>query len=264
MPVPRQCDQRWRVHCQHGFKLRRRTMNTLLLPLVAAQGAWVKRRVEMLPEASGPTAGIAGICDGPRTRLLVVGESTAAGCGASTHEEAFTGEFARALSSHREAPVEWEVRGRSGATIRRVRYRMLADLSPETDVAALLIGVNDVLKRTPAEQWREDLAAVVDALAQNADRVVVAGIPQIEAFPSLPVTLGRYLAERGHTLDGVSQEVCAARSGVQWIGSRDYGPLGADFFAQDGFHPSPLGYQRWASALCEQLGTTNPRPQEAP
>ena len=253
MLVPRQCDQRGRVRYYHGFKLRRRTMNPLLLPLVAAQGAWVKRRVEMLPEASGPTSGTAGGGGAPRVRVLVVGESTAAGCGATTHEEAFAGEFARALSSRREAPVEWEVRGRSGATIRRVRYRMLADLSPDTDVAVLLIGVNDVLKRTPAERWREDLAAVIDALAQNADRVVVAGIPQIEAFPSLPATLGHYLAERGHALDGVSQEVCAATRGVEWIGSRDYGPVGADFFARDGFHPSPLGYQRWASALCERL-----------
>lgn len=227
-------------------------MNPASLPVIAAQGLWVRRRVEVLPEASGPTTGTtAGI--GAPMRLVVVGESTAAGCGAATHDEAFTGAFARALAERRDRPVTWSVHGRHGATIRRVRHRMLPELVADADVAVLLIGVNDVVNRTPTEQWRDDLAAVVDQLTARACLVVIAGIPPFEAFPSLPRALRRYLDGRGRVLDQVAREVCATRSSVQWIGSRDLVPVGAEFFARDGFHPSPAGYRRWAHALNDRL-----------
>jgi lysophospholipase L1-like esterase len=227
-------------------------MNPVLLPVVAAQGLWVRRRVEVLPEASGATTGTtAGT--GALVRLVVVGESTAAGCGAPTHEDAFTGAFARALADRRGCPVTWSVHGRHGATIRRVRHRMLPEVLEVADVAVLLIGVNDVVNRTPTGRWRDDLAAVVDQLTAQAGLVVMAGIPPFEAFPSLPRTLRRYLDGRGRVLDAVAREVCATRPMALWIGSRDLVPAGAVFFARDGFHPSPAGYQRWAQALGDRL-----------
>jgi lysophospholipase L1-like esterase len=50
-------------------------MNPLLLPDVAVQGAWVRRRVDVLPEASGPTTGTTPGAGGPPIRLAVLGES---------------------------------------------------------------------------------------------------------------------------------------------------------------------------------------------
>lgn len=227
--------------------------NPLLLPLVAAQGLWVRHRVEVLPEASGPTTGTTPGTPGTALRLLVVGESTAAGCGAPTHAEAFTGAFARALAERHDRPVTWTAHGRHGATIRRVRHRMLPGLDAGADVAVLLIGVNDVLSRSPAQRWRGDLAAVLDALCARAERVVVPGIPPFEAFPSLPRALRGYLAERGRVLDDIAGELCAARPRAWWIGSRELVPAEAEFFARDGFHPSTAGYRRWAQAVSERL-----------
>lgn len=228
-------------------------MNPLLLPIVALQGRWVRSRIELLPEAPGPTDGIMGDSDGSPLRLVVVGESTAAGCGADSHEEAFAGAFARALWRRRGRPVAWKVLGRHGATIRRVRHRMITELSGRADVAVLLIGVNDVLARTPLPRWRDDLAAVLDVLAARAERVVVAGIPPFESFPSLPRLLGQYLAERGRLLDGGARDVCAAWPGVAWVGMDDLGQAEAGFFARDGFHPSPAGYGQWAEATAQRL-----------
>lgn len=227
-------------------------MNPVLLPVIAAQGLWVRRRVEALPEASGPTTGTtAG--NGAPMRLVVVGESTAAGCGASTHDEAFTGAFARALASRRAQPVTWTVHGRNGATLCRVRYRILPGLDGGADVMVLLIGVNDVLNRTPAQQWNDDLAAVLTALTERSQRVVVAGIPPFEAFPSLPRALRGYLAARGRVLDDIARSLCATYAQAFWIASTDLVPADAEFFARDGFHPSPAGYQRWAQTLSDQI-----------
>ncbi|UNK70990.1 SGNH/GDSL hydrolase family protein [Microbacterium sp. H1-D42] len=222
-------------------------MNPLLMPLVAVQGRRARSQIEVLPEAGGPTTGRTNDGVGEGLRVIVVGESTAAGCGAATHEEAFAGEFARALSGRRDKPVQWTVQGRHGATIRRVRYRMLPDLDTPVDVAVLLIGVNDVLTRTPVAQWGDDLAAVVEALDAAAERTVVAGIPPFDAFPALPRALRTYLSERGRALDAAAQEVCAAGRGVSWLSSADIADADATFFARDGFHPSPAGYRRWAN-----------------
>lgn len=243
-------------------------MNRLLLPVIAVQGVWVRRHIEVLPEASGPSTGIATEtstgttteADRAPLRLTVVGESTAAGCGAQSHEEAFAGAFARSLADRRGRPVTWTVHGRSGATIRRVRYRILPDLGTDADVAVLLIGVNDVLNRTPATRWREDVAAVVDALTARATHVVVTGIPPFESFPSLPRALREHLAQSGLVLDDIARELCSARPDVSWIDSTDLVPVGEEFFARDGFHPSPAGYQRWAHAVSERLPDW-PQPQ---
>ncbi|WP_369751302.1 hypothetical protein, partial [Micromonospora sp. ATCC 39149] len=81
-------------------------MNPVLLPVVAAQGIWLRARTEILPPAGGPTTGATpappdvstGAVDARPLRLGVLGESTAAGCGADTHDEGFTGALARALA----------------------------------------------------------------------------------------------------------------------------------------------------------------------
>lgn len=228
-------------------------MNTLLMPLVAIQGRRIRSEMEVLPEAAGPTTGHTAESDDPALRLIVVGESTAVGCGASTHEEAFPGAFARNLGELHDRPVHWAVHGRHGATIRRVRHRILPETDADTDIAVLLVGVNDVLGRTPVLQWHDDLVAVLDGLTARAAQVIVAGIPPFDSFPSLPRPLRTYLAERGRKLDDAAQQVCASDPAISWISSDSLANVEAEFFARDGFHPSPAGYERWAHEIAHQL-----------
>lgn len=228
-------------------------MNPLLLPVVAVQGMWVRSATEVLPPAAGPTNGTAGEAAGTPVRIGVLGESTAAGCGVDSHDDGFAGCLAREFAARTGRPVRWDVIGQNSATARRIRYRLLPRLAGDFDVAVLLAGVNDVLGRRPPGQWGDDLAAIVDDLAGRADHVVVAGLPPFGAFPSLPTTLGRYLARRADALDEVSRRVCAQRPSATWIGSAGIEPVGPDFFARDRFHPSAAGYRRWAQSVADRL-----------
>ncbi|MBS2964403.1 SGNH/GDSL hydrolase family protein [Actinocrinis puniceicyclus] len=229
-------------------------MNPLLLPVIAAQGIWVRRRTEVLPHAAGPTTGTVGDQrDGRPLRIAVLGESTAAGCGVDTHDEGFTGSLARELSERSGRPVAWEVVGQYGATGRRVRHRLLPRLGGDFDLAVLLAGANDVLARRAPREWREDLCAIVDDLAVRCGQVVVVGLPPFAVFPSLPGTLRAYLAARAAVLDGVSRQVCAQRPRATFLTSTDAMAVAADFFARDGFHPSAYGYQRWAQMVADGL-----------
>jgi lysophospholipase L1-like esterase len=228
-------------------------VNPLLVPIAAAQGTWMRSTIKMASPAAGPTSGTVGDPFRPPVRVAVVGESTAAGCGVDTHDHGFPGWLARELAARTRRPVRWEVVGQFGATARRIRYRLLPRLGENLHVAVLLAGANDVLTRRTPGQWRDDLAAIVDELTDRAEHVAVAGVPPFAAFPSLPTTLGRYLAQRAGALDAMSQQVCAEQPRATWISSTDILPIGPDFFAHDRFHPSAAGYRRWARAVADHL-----------
>jgi lysophospholipase L1-like esterase len=228
-------------------------VNPLLLPIVAGQGIWVRSTIESLPAAAGPDVGTVGDGSGQLVRVAVVGESTAAGCGVDSHADGFGGCLARELAARTGQPVGWQVVGQHGATAHRIRHELVPRLGGELDVAVLLAGVNDVLTRRAPRHWGDDLAGIVDELLARAERVVVCGVPPFQAFPSLPTTLRRYLAQRATALDEVSQQVCARRPRASWLSSADILPAGQNIFARDGFHPSGIGYRYWAAAVAGHL-----------
>ncbi len=229
-------------------------MKPLLMPVVAAQGLWVRSSIKLLPPAAGPTTGTAGDAKaGNPVRIAILGESTAAGCGVDAHDEGFPGSLARIIVERTGRPVEWEAIGQHGATSRRIRYKLLPEISQDLSLAVLLAGVNDVLSRRTPAQWAEDLGAIVDDLSQRAEQVVVVGTPLFKTFPSLPSTLRRYLSQGAAALDEASQRVCAERRRATFISSTAVMPIGADFFSDDRFHPSAHGYLRWAKAVAKEI-----------
>jgi lysophospholipase L1-like esterase len=232
-------------------------VNPLLAPVIAAQGLWVRSSIKLLPPAAGPTTGTVGQAQaGNPVRIAVLGESTAAGCGVDTHDEGFPGSLARIVAQRTGRPVEWQAVGQHGATGRRIRYKLLPEIGQDLTLAVLLAGANDVLSRRTPAQWAEDLAAIVDDLAQRAEQVVVVGIPPFKTFPSLPGTLRRYLARGAAAVDEASRRVCAERPRATFVSSTDVLPIGADFFSGDRFHPSAYGYLRWAETVADELKLT--------
>jgi lysophospholipase L1-like esterase len=223
----------------------------LQLPVAVGQGMWLRSTLKLAPPAAGPACGTVGAGSRSPLRIAVVGDSTAAGCGVDSHDEGFAGCLAREISARTREPVRWHAVGQFGATARRIRYRLLPLLGEDLDVAVLLAGGNDVMSRRSPDQWRADLSAIVDDLAERADHVAVAGVPPFALFPSMPTILGRYLSERAAALDEVTRQICDGRSGTTWVPTIGVPP--ADFFASDCFHPSAAGYQLWAQVVADHL-----------
>ena len=190
-------------------------MNPLLVPIVAVQGIWMRSTIEMASPAAGPTSGMVGDPSRPPVRIAVVGESTAAGCGVDTHDDGFPGCLARELAARTRRPVRWEVVGQFGATARRIRYRLQPRLGANLNVAVLLAGANDVLTRRTPQQWRDDLAAIVEDLADRAEHVAVAGVPPFAAFRrSRPRLVGTSPSARAPSMR------CPSRSAPSTRGQR--------------------------------------------
>lgn len=225
-------------------------MNPITLLVASAQGARLRSATEQLPPAGGPVAGLIPGPEGHLLRILVLGDSTAAGVGVSNHDEGMVGVLARKAAASTRADIAWRVIAAAGATSRRVRHVLLPHLeSAQFDLAVVLVGVNDVLARREVAEWQANVSVILDDLARHSGEVVMTGIPPFERFPSMPRTLGRYLAKYGRRLDHVAQRLCSDRDRVIWLDSTGLLPDDPDFFARDGFHPSATGYALWADAI---------------
>ena len=211
-----------------------------------------------LPPAGGPTTGTINDGSQPPVRIAVVGESTAAGCGVDTHDEGFTGSLARELAVRTGRPVAWEVIGENSVTATQIREQLVPRVSTGLDLAVVLAGVNDLLQQRSPEEWGEDLTAIVDGLGGRARQVAVAGLPSFEIFTQLPAGVRLDLTQRAAALDEASRKVCAQRSGATWVDSADGLAVGPDFFAGDGFHPSAVGYRRWALVVADRVTSPGP------
>ncbi|MGD0686385.1 MAG: SGNH/GDSL hydrolase family protein [Streptosporangiaceae bacterium] len=221
----------------------------LLAPLALVQARRAVRRAPRLPAASGPAHGTAGHGD-PRRRLLVIGESTAAGVGAGAHGRALPGFLAAAMSRRVGGTVTWAVRGKSGATARKVLAELVPSGQQPFDVTVLTVGINDLFDRRAPRLWAADLRGLIDALSGEGGRtrVIVSGMPPVQRVPAIPQPLRFVLSRRARAMDRVTRQVSAERGAV-------YVPIsaaivrGEGLFASDGFHPSEAGYRVWAGVL---------------
>lgn len=220
-----------------------------LIPLLMLQAAWVAARAARLPEAPGPRAGRAG--DGPVLRLLVLGDSSAAGVGAASQDVALAGRLVACLAPHRD--VRWVLHARTGATARST-LASLDTLAPGPhDAAVLALGVNDTKNGVSAARWRRDYAALLDALNQRfgVTLCVASGVPPLQRFPLLPRPLRDVLGRRAARLDHELAQLAAARPGVVHLPVGD--ALDPSGMAEDGFHPGPAVYDRWARGVAAAL-----------
>ncbi|MCC6374061.1 MAG: SGNH/GDSL hydrolase family protein, partial [Moraxellaceae bacterium] len=74
-----------------------------LAPLLLTQGMYVRRVTPKLPEPQGARVGVTGT--GKPLRLLIVGDSAAAGVGAAHQNDALLGQLVAALAT--EFEVSW-------------------------------------------------------------------------------------------------------------------------------------------------------------
>ncbi|MFI0357516.1 SGNH/GDSL hydrolase family protein [Actinomadura sp. 9N407] len=233
------------------------TLSVLLAPILLLQARRTARRTPRLDPASGAERGtVPG--RGPALRLIVIGESTAAGVGAVRHTEALPGFLAGALRERLRRSVAWSVTGRNGATARRVVTDLVPALNGASpDLVVLTVGINDLIRRRPLKTWTADLTELVASLrGRYGDaELLVAGMPPVHRFPALPQPLRRVMGGRARAMDRIMREVAAANGAIHVPmdpGMADDSRL----FASDGLHPSPDGYRLWAHGLAEAVPFT--------
>lgn len=227
---------------------------TLLAPLLVIQALRVRKTALQLPEATGPRAGITG--NGPPLRLLIIGDSSAAGVGTTTQRSALAGQLATALGTNHT--VEWVLIATTGATTASTLTRLTAMKLPQADVALVILGVNDVTRGGPQSAWLRTHAALRAHLRQQTGvkRLYIGQIPPLGVFPLLPNPLRWLLGRRATRFDAALHTTLTQEPDTRYTPLPDI--LDVADMAEDGFHPGPKIYAAWAKELARRIISDGP------
>lgn len=222
-----------------------------LAPILLFQGKKVRRETPQLPEPDGARSGVSG--EGKVLKLLVLGDSAAAGVGAKHQDQALLGQLVKYLSPHYE--LHWHLHAKTGETTQTTLDGLKALAGKTFDVAVVSLGVNDVTKQVGFTRWmmlQEQLRQVL-SVQFGVKHILLSGLPPMHEFPALPQPLRWYLGRRANQFNQSLQEQISHTHNAHFINLR----LSEDksVMASDGFHPGPKVYALWAQQVAAKVLT---------
>ena len=227
------------------------TAKLLLSPVLVAQALATRARLPRLPEAAGQREGETG--RGPLLRLLMLGDSSAAGVGVAQQQQALAGHLPAALARQAGVRVRWRLVARSGINSAQC-LALLEDSGPvEADVAVVVLGVNDVVDQVPSRRAVAARETIANRLrnAHGVAHVVFAPLPPVHRFPGLPQPLRWVAGADARRHDAAVAEWARSRPDVSHVPIEL--PLNTAVMAADGFHPGAPVYRVCGVALAEHI-----------
>ena len=220
----------------------------ILGPILLLQGLWVRVKTPILPEAEGSRSGRIGT--GPTLRLLVVGDSSAAGVGAASQSQALLGHLARSLAHH--YTVQYRLVAQTGATTRDT-LMVLANRTAESwDAIVTALGVNDLTGQRNKAAWLVDQQRLIDLLRSrfNPHVILISSLPPMHRFPALPQPLRWHLGNGARRFNAALEALSSANA-ILFL-PLDFS-MRPDQMASDGFHPGPEIYAEWGRRAASRI-----------
>ena len=226
-----------------------RLVTLVLAPFLILQGRSVRRKALILPEPPGDRQGRQGA--GPVLRLLIVGDSSAAGVGAPHQQEALSGQLVAALAE--QVDVHWRLVAKTGATTESTLRALDRIEAQEFDVAVIALGVNDVTSNVAVRTWLRQQSALFDLLFTRFGlrRIYASGFPPVGRFPLLPHPLRWVLGRKAREHDRALQQLVAGADNIRHVPLAE--TLSTDQMAEDGFHPGPEVYRTWGQGTAQVI-----------
>lgn len=230
------------------------TLRWLLLtlvcwPLLFWQGRRVRKLTLRLPEAAGARAGKHGT--GKPLRLLICGDSAAAGVGIAHQQDAISGKLVQRLSATYR--VSWQLQAKTGIDSAALAALLQSLPAQPLDVVVISIGVNDVTSVGSLRRFRRHIRQILVCLRHRFANplVLFSPIPPMQQFSALPAPLNIWLGLKAAMLNNVLQrELLQWPKALRLDNPRHISP---DMLAPDGYHPSALGCEIWARQLTDRL-----------
>jgi lysophospholipase L1-like esterase len=229
----------------------------LCLPALFVLGQRVRARtVRMVPPPGPLTGKIDG--QGEILRLLVVGDSSAAGVGADHTSECLAPLIAANLNAVTGQPVEWRMAGSNSAIAAELRDYVVPHLPQEHWTHILfIVGTNDAKNFVTARSFTKGFGGLIYALKAKFPeaRIVWSPIIDMEKMPTLTPFLARMLNIRARLLNAIGTDLCKERYAI----AADPLPISIpDGFAADGFHANGKAYKVWADHVMTWLHPSSP------
>lgn len=146
----------------------------------------------------------------------------------------------------------------SGATTEdlvREQLQRGVELSP--DLVTVGIGINDIGHGLTIDQFARNYEEILSTLRQKTRaQIVVTNIPDISSAPRIPGFMRSEYQQQIIRFNARLEEI-TTRHGVtvfdMYTISKDELPSHPEYFSSDGFHPSDLGYEMWATQMWPTL-----------
>lgn len=230
--------------------------------LAGGVGAGVRalRRVRQLRDAGAEVAPLDHRLEltgaGPARRLVVLGDSAAAGHGLPGPEAGLARRIGRALHVQDGRATQVASAARDGATTADVLTEQLA-AARGADLVVVGVGVNDAVRGRRAAVAAAELRQVLTTVAADAEAVVLLSCPDLSVAPALPAVLRPLVGVRCRAVARAQQRVARElQIPVVAVGRAELVP---EVFGPDGFHPGVVGHERLAGEVLLRLGVPTGR-----
>ena len=228
--------------------------------VVRAEGAIARRIVGQPFEGAPQHEGGYGAGPGEPVRMVMLGDSLAAGLGADHPSQtigAIVANGVAALKGRRVELTNVAVVGAESADLERQLASAL-DLVEAPDLVLVMVGANDVTHRVDRAVAVRHLETTVRRARAAGAEVVVGTCPDLGPVEPVPQPL-KLLIRRWSRDLAAAQTIAVVEAGGRTVSLGDL--LGHEFaaapremFGRDRFHPSPAGYARAAAALLPTVG----------
>ncbi|MGZ8253525.1 MAG: SGNH/GDSL hydrolase family protein [Burkholderiaceae bacterium] len=182
-------------------------------------------------------------------RLLIVGDSTAVGTGATSGRSSLAGLIARQYPR-----LLVENRARDGAKFADVVRQLGGE--ERFDIVLVQAGGNDVIRLGTLSPLQADIGRVAELARKRADVVVLMPAGNVGNAPFFFAPVSWLMTQRSRELHRYVREA-AAKTGAAYVNlfqERRDDPFVKDrsLNAIDGLHPSDAGYRVWFGELMAQ------------
>jgi lysophospholipase L1-like esterase len=231
----------------------------LSLPLAIFLGLRVRKSTHRLPPPPGRAKGQIG--DGKADlRVLVIGDSSAAGVGADEMNDTLGPQIAARFHEATGKAVAWRNAGANSAVASQVRDYVVPNIE-ERDFTHVLIavGTNDAKNFLSRSRFKKGFGGLLYAAHTRWPdaRIYWSPVIDMKSVPALPAALGFILGLRVQIINAMGVQLCRERHATaleplpveNWTG-----------FAVDGFHANKLGYLHWANHVSRIMLDEEPAP----
>ena len=183
-------------------------------------------------------------------RLLIVGDSTGVGTGASSPQASLAGLLAQAYPR-----LQIDNRARDGATFAGV-IEQLEAATARYDLVLVQSGGNDVIRLRKLDDVRADVERVATLARARGQRVLLMPAGNVGNAPFFFPPASWLMTSRARSLHGFVREA-ATRHQAAYINlfkdkAKDPFAQQPELNAADGLHPSDAGYRVWFDELMTQ------------
>lgn len=207
-----------------------------LLPYLAYEALKVKKSVPSLTAVSERL-----VLKGNSSELLLIGESTAAGVGASSTDFTLANHIFR-LFKEEYTLFNFGKNGIRMAEILPIFEAELEKIATPKEGILIFLGANDCFQLTKPKTFAQSMTNLIDRLDQlfRPNWIYLADIPPVQLFPAFSPIMRSYLSQQREFLRKEMRSITAKRNKL--IFEELKLELRNGFFAADGIHPSDLGY----------------------